>query len=157
MRKNTSNDFWQRVQKTEHCWLWNAALDKGGYGEFYVAGRSVKAHRYSYEQTVGPIPPELELDHICHNQDPHCVGGVTCKHRACVNPSHLEPVTGQINCRRGKGAASRSHCPQGHPYDDQNTYHLRGRRYCRICIRARVSEREKRIKRWLTRKKVSKG
>lgn len=27
----------------------------------------------------------------------------------------------------------KTHCPQGHAYDDENTYFYRGRRYCRKC------------------------
>lgn len=42
--------------------------------------------------------------------------------------------------------ASKSHCAQGHPYDDENTYRKGGRRYCRACRRtwvARHRERER--------------
>lgn len=30
----------------------------------------------------------------------------------------------------------RTRCPQGHPYDVENTRHYRGRRYCRTCVSA---------------------
>jgi len=37
-----------------------------------------------------------------------------------------------------QGAQSdRTHCPQGHPYDDENTYLHNGRRHCRACSRQR--------------------
>lgn len=34
--------------------------------------------------------------------------------------------------------ASKTHCPQGHPYDEHNTYKLKGRnaRRCKACRRA---------------------
>jgi hypothetical protein len=34
----------------------------------------------------------------------------------------------------------RTHCPQGHPYDEANTYRRKGRnnRMCRACARARM-------------------
>lgn len=81
--------FWSKVNKTETCWLWTAALDRHGYGVFGVAkGRgSARAHRVAYELVNGPIPGSLPLDHLC-------------RVRACVNPAHLEPVTVAENNRR---------------------------------------------------------
>jgi hypothetical protein len=39
----------------------------------------------------GEIPDGLMLDHLCRNT-------------ACVNPSHLEPVTNSVNVQRGNDA-----------------------------------------------------
>jgi hypothetical protein len=47
----------------------------------------VGAHRFVYEWLVGPISEGLELDHLCSNT-------------LCINPDHLEPVTGEENRRR---------------------------------------------------------
>jgi hypothetical protein len=55
--------------------------------------KNVAAHRFAYELMVGPIPEDLELDHLC---------GV----RECVNPRHLEAVTHLVNVRRGLAARS---------------------------------------------------
>lgn len=30
---------------------------------------------------------------------------------------------------------NRTHCPQGHPYDEENTLHYKGYRHCRECMR----------------------
>lgn len=38
----------------------------------------------SYEVFVGPIPEELELDHLCNV-------------KVCINPRHLEAVTHEEN------------------------------------------------------------
>ena len=36
-----------------------------------------------------------------------------------------------------KGQREKTHCPQGHPYDAENTYVTpAGHRYCRVCNRA---------------------
>ena len=99
-----------------------------GYGQFWDGTRLVRAHRFAYEQIVGPIPDGLQLDHLC-------------RVRSCVNPAHLEPVTCQVNLLRGTGASARNaiktHCPQGHAYGDFNTYiRPEGWRRCRECHRA---------------------
>jgi hypothetical protein len=116
--------FWRKVQKTEGCWLWTKNRCKQGYGQVFWAGRQAKAHRVAYELTKGPVPAGLELDHLCRN-------------RACVRPDHLDPVTHRVNVLRGEGVAARrarrTHCPQGHPYDEKNTYRFGRQRMCRAC------------------------
>lgn len=71
------------------CWLWNGQRSCG-YGKVVVKKRRVWAHRAMWEQVNGPIPPGLELDHLCRVP-------------ACVRPDHLEAVTHRENIRRGKG------------------------------------------------------
>lgn len=119
--------FEAKVVREDCCWRW--IWDGEQYGG---------AHRWAYAFFVGPIPADLEIDHLCRNT-------------WCVNPGHLEPVTGSENTLRGDsprlsserwqtnhpGAArnrAKLHCPQGHPYDEGNTYvNSRGHRACRVC------------------------
>lgn len=124
--------FWSKVDKTDTCWLWTAALVKG-YGRFTSDVRQMGAHRWSYEALVGPIPEGLTLDHLCRNP-------------RCVNPDHLEPVTQRENVAR---IPRKTHCPQGHPFTAENTYvrtmpreDLRPVYQCRTC--ARLAARAKR-------------
>jgi len=70
------------------CWNWDGTPDELGYGSKKEHGRSVGAHRWVYEQLVGPIPDGKVPDHLCRNP-------------TCVNPAHLEPVTHAENIRRG--------------------------------------------------------
>lgn len=80
------------------------------------------AHRYAREMLVGPIPEGSKLDHLC-------------RVRHCVRPTHTDPVTQLINVQRGEGHGSEDNCPDGHPYDEVNTYIYNGTRACRICRR----------------------
>lgn len=130
IRGSEAARFWPKVDKTDGCWLWTAARNEHGYGIFRLStGKNARAHRWSYEALVGPIPEGAELDHLKER----------CGNRHCVNPAHLEPVTHLTNCERGVpgGRTWRSaitHCPQGHEYDESNTYVDRqGRRSCRKC------------------------
>lgn len=115
------------------CMLWTKGLTSGGYGKFWVAGRTVLAHRFAYELWVGPIPDGLQVDHVR-------VRG--CMSRRCVAPEHLEAVTHVENNRRSGSLTAenlrKTHCPQGHAYDEVNTYICsKGKRSCRKCHAAR--------------------
>ena|ERR1017187_9891063 len=114
---------------SEQCWIWPFAASKAGYGQKRIGGKATYTHRVAYETLVGPIPDGLVIDHLCR---------VT----RCYNPSHLQPVTRQENARRGKWGALTTHCPQGHPYDEENTYvDPDGARRCRTCHRAEARRR----------------
>lgn len=124
------------------CWIWKRSLTDDGYGQISVMRGMIGCHRVSYHLFVGEVPDGLELDHLC-------------RVRACCNPWHLEPVTGDENYRRGIAAVvagshqrSKTHCLKGHPYDEANTYvhPVTGHRWCRACraLRMRESNRRKR-------------
>jgi hypothetical protein len=122
---STNDRFWSKVQVTDTCWLWTASLTNSGYGRFKVDGKTVLAHRWIYEQTVGPIPEQL--DHLC-------------KVRHCVRPDHLDPVTNQENTLRAYSV--RTTCPQGHVHDKTNS---RGHRICSVCHRNAVRRNRQKV------------
>lgn len=105
--------FWAKVVKTETCWIWQGNSDNGrGYFSIMWAQKRRYVHRVAWELVNGPIPDGLQIDHLCRN-------------KRCVNPTHLEPVTGRINKLRGNTITRRNaevtHCVRGHPYDKENT------------------------------------
>src|SRR5574337_1962859 len=72
------------------CWPWHGARTKLGYGFIWKGGwrsGNKAAHRFAYEHFIGPIPIELEIDHLCRNPN-------------CVNPLHLQAVTQKVNLLR---------------------------------------------------------
>ncbi|MFE7214558.1 hypothetical protein ACFU93_32380 [Streptomyces sp. NPDC057611] len=136
------------------CWLYTGRVDREGYGKApAVKGYSQqRAHRAAYVRAVGPLPRTVHLDHTCHSNDPTCPGGVTCKHRRCVNPAHLEPVSPRVNNERSNSRsainARKTHCLNGHKFTPGDTrLRKRGgstRRECRQCARDQQRERRRR-------------
>lgn len=90
MKEAIEARFWAKVEKGEGCWEWTASKIKG-HGRLKDKGRTVYAHRLSYEIHAGPIPEGMEIDHRCHN-------------RGCVNPNHLRVVTPKQNNENRAGA-----------------------------------------------------
>ena len=136
--RSLSERFWEKVDKTETCWLWTGATGGGsGYGQIWTYAGLGPAHRVAYLLLKGPIPHGLVLDHLCRTP-------------ACVNPDHLEPVTMRENILRGVGPSAhwskRTHCEHGHEYTPQNTYITpHGARNCRTCHREYEAARKRRV------------
>jgi hypothetical protein len=113
------------------CWLWQGLRDRLGYGHLYWDHGYWLSHRLVYTLLVDPVPRHLVMDHV---------KAWGCRNTACCWPAHLEPVTQRENLLRGNtfGAANvaKTHCPQGHPYDEANTYvsPSDGGRHCRTCM-----------------------
>lgn len=104
------------------CIEWRGSRQLNGYGKLGRNGVTLLAHRVAFEDQAGPIPPGLELDHLCANP-------------SCINVRHLEPVTGVENRRRARARRllTKLMCRHGHPWSEATTYYYNGYRYCRTC------------------------
>lgn len=136
----TDKDIWCRISfaSSKDCWIWQGKM-QDGYGLTGLGGKLKYAHRWVYIKIMGEVPEGKVLDHLCRT-------------RNCVNPFHLEPVTIGENVMRGDTIGARNvkktHCPNGHPYDDTHTYWRKDRngkgRHCRTCVneKRRASRRK---------------
>ncbi len=120
--------FLNKIIKTtdkNSCWLYSGYKSKGGYCQFWSNGKTVLAHRYSYELHKNKIPSGLVIDHLC-------------KTRNCVNPKHMEVVTLEENSLRGitsQNNLKKEVCLRGHIFSEENTYihKTTKERVCRKC------------------------
>lgn len=59
------------------CWLWDRAVGNHGYGVMRRSdGSTITAHRFAFEEFIGPIPEGANVLHRCDT-------------RSCCNPAHL--------------------------------------------------------------------
>lgn len=79
------------------CLIWTGATSERGYGVVYdkVDGVRVhlRAHRAAWALANGPIPPGMQVDHICHT-------------KLCIEPRHLRLVNNKQNQENQVGLQS---------------------------------------------------
>lgn len=133
-RRPLADRFWEKVHKTESCWLWTASVKDGfPYGQIGHPGTRTprRAHRVSWELHNGPIPAGLFVLHKCDNP-------------RCVRPDHLFLGTQSDNLKDAysKGRmvspmAGRTQCKNGHAYRDGSYWRNKTTRarVCRQCMK----------------------
>ncbi|PIB80533.1 hypothetical protein CQY23_03060 [Mycobacterium celatum] len=138
-----SSDGRVRSLKRRFRILKQAVHPRGGYRQVTLAKnghhRTHKVHRLVLEAFVGRCPPGFVG---CHND------GDTSNNRA-DNLRWDSPSANNFDLvRHGTHAnANKTHCPAGHPYDDENTLRLRHApkaRRCRICYERQQAEHAER-------------
>lgn len=126
--------FFSYLSEDDGCWIWTGpttepAAGRSPYAILIVGSKKVRAHRWSYEFFIGPIPEGLELDHLC-------------RRTLCVYPWTLDPVPHKINLQRAwHGGTPPDVCRNGHERTPENTGYANGVRYCLICARIKDSKR----------------
>lgn len=129
--------FNARTEKGLSHWIWNGPRygHKAEYGLFWFHQRKEMAHRVAYRLLVGPIPPRMDVHHVC-------------KVKLCVNPAHLKPVTRSEHLLLEPSARRKKKCVHGHPLSGKNLYSYREksghlRHICKTCNRIRQRGRYK--------------
>jgi hypothetical protein len=127
--------FMRFVNEEQGHWMWQGTTLGSNrnhqYGGFQASTRTadgkVYAHRWIYEQIVGPIPDGYQVDHVC-------------RIKLCVNPEHLEAVTPQKNHRRKRLDRCRSGLHDLTVIENCRWDEKGRRRGCRLCYleRARI-------------------
>lgn len=98
----TIERFWAKVdvRGADECWPWKAGCFDGGYGAFYVAGKTVRAHRFSFVLSNGPLDDGRKALHSCDNPP-------------CCNPAHLFEGSNKDNVddrhKKGRDAVGEGH------------------------------------------------
>jgi len=150
----SKNSILQRMKaltkyKDNH-WLYIGGK-RGGYGRMRIGGRKGKhidTHRLS-----AWIFLDLDLDSTTQM----ALHKLTCPYKSCWNPECLYVGNNSQNVKDaivkgsnvGANQREKTHCPQGHPYDEENTRHYNGERQCWTCLRARWKrDNNRRIKKF---------
>jgi hypothetical protein len=146
------------VRTEDGCLIWQGAVtSKTGYSRIGHESEVLLGHRLVFTLAVRGLEPGEHVDHLCHNGDSACVGGRTCLHRRCLEPSHLEAVTQAENNRRARQHASdtpgsvftnsqRGTCKKGlHPWIPENIGSNAVQEFCRPCRREIQRAYERRV------------
>lgn len=113
--------FWDKVTKTDGCWLWIGAKNRKGYGHIKIDGKTESAYVLSFTDANGITGPATGKKISIHHR---------CENPACVRPDHLEAVTYSEHLR--KHPRQKAHtCKDGHSFVPR-----RGRG-CQICFHQR--------------------
>jgi hypothetical protein len=142
---STSLQIAKDSETDEGCWLWPCVAPSGYPTGVPLNGVSMNAHVASWVSVNGPVPHGMTLDHLCHSNSKTCLGGPGCRHRRCVRPDHLEPVTPREQNQRSHRYRSPT-CQNGHERSEKNVRWRKeesGRwsRQCRVCDRDNARRR----------------
>lgn len=138
-----SGRVWSKQRVGSHGGILRTPPDAKGYPQVDLARDGKRVHRYVHhvvtDAFLGPIPPGLERRHLDGNPGNNQLGNLEF---GTQSANSLDSV------RHGTHPNTRkTHCKNGHPYTEQNTYRQpglrRARRACRTCARVQDQARRR--------------
>lgn len=89
-------------------------------------------HRLVAESFIGKLPEGLETQHLNGDQKDNRLSNLKYGTKSENNLAKVAHGT--------HNQSSKTQCPQGHPYSDENTGRSGSRRYCKTCKRIRTQQ-----------------
>lgn len=94
--------------------------------------RTATLHSLVTEAFIGPRPEGQEVRHLDGNRENNTVANLAYGTRSENAFDRVRHGTHHY--------AKRTHCAEGHPFDEENTFISKGARACRICARQRARD-----------------
>jgi hypothetical protein len=106
-----------------------------GYLYARLGCKSAYVHHLVLEAFVGPRPAGRQAAHGDGDKLNNTLGNLRWATPKENCADKLRHGTALFGAKSPNGR--KTHCGRGHPYDDQNTHRIKGKRYCKTCLRDR--------------------
>lgn len=147
--------FWDKVEKTNTCWVWTGAKTDRGYGCFQFKKKTYSVHRLSFFLSTRIWPGKLQINHLCNNP-------------GCVRPDHLDLGTqkdnmqyasqcGRLDNRKGEnnpmyGIRGEQNPKYGMKHSEESKQKMRDAKRPLVSEETKQKQREAALKQWKRRR-----
>lgn len=123
------------IDEMTGCWLWQGSTNGSGYGEIRFGKKPNKKYY------IHRISAYLFLNLDINNSNIQVNHMIDCPNKNCWNFNHIYLGNATQNMqdaillghKPGLFNKLKTHCPRGHEYSEENTYHYKNERMCKEC------------------------